>query len=88
MWLPIDTWDADDYQFRGPVKTVTSIDDVLGQRVWRVRITVMRFEDEDADLDVFITERAWEDSEPPAVGQDIEGELWLQGRLWSPGDWV
>ena len=76
-------WDRDNYQFRGPVRDVAAFDGWLGQSGWKVRVGVMQFEDGSADLDVFITERAWASPEPPRVGQDIEGSLWLQGRLWS-----
>ena len=83
IFLPVSDWDRDDYQFRGPVRTVTAFGDWLGQSGWKVRVGVMQFGDESADLDVFVTERAWTGGEPPRVGQDIEGTLWLQGRLWS-----
>ena len=79
-----DIWDRDDYRFRGPVRSVTAFDDWLGQSGWKARVGVMEFEGKSLDLDIFITERAWDDSEPPRVGQDIEGGLWLQGRLWYP----
>jgi hypothetical protein len=82
-FLPINEWDSDDYSFHAPVKAVEEFKDWLGQDGWRVRATVMRFGDEDADLDIIITQRAWSGNEPPQVGQDIEGQLWLQGYLWA-----
>lgn len=85
LLLPVPEWDVDDYSFRGPIKSVQPVEDMLGQSGWRVRVTVMRFGDQDADLDILVTERVWSGSEPPAVGQEIEGQLWLQGRLWSVG---
>ena len=85
MFLPVDEWDVDDYQFRAPVKSVVPFERWLGQDGWRVSATVMRFGEQDADLDILITRRAWTGTEPPQVGQDIEGRLWLQGRLTSPG---
>ncbi len=82
--LPLPEEDRDDYYFRGTIREVEPFsNDWLGQSGWQVRVTVMRFDDEDADLDVFITRRAWSGSEPPSVAQDIEGSLWLQGRLWT-----
>ena len=83
MFRPIAGWDRDDYQFRGPVRSVAAFDGWLGQSGWKVRVAVAQLEDESAELDVFVTERAWRGGEPPCVGQDIEGSLWLQGRLWS-----
>lgn len=82
--MPVSEWDVDDYNFRAPVKSVTAFTDWLGQDGWRVRATVMRIGDEDVDLDILVTRRAWEGEAPPQVGQDIEGLLWLQGYLWSP----
>ena len=83
IFLPVTDWDRDDYRFRGPVRDVTAFDQWLGQSGWRLRVGVMEFEGENADLDVFVTERAWHGDEPPRIGQDIDGRLWLQGRLWS-----
>lgn len=84
MFLPVTDWDEDDYSFHAPVKSVIAFQDWLGEDGWRVRATVMRFGDEDADLDIMITRRAWTGQTPPEVGQDIEGRLWLQGYLWMP----
>lgn len=84
VFLPVSGWDVDDYSFHAPVKSVTEFKDWLGQDGWRVRATVMRFGDKDADLDILITRRAWSGEAPPQVGQDIEGRLWLQGYLWMP----
>lgn len=86
VFLPISGWDIDDYSFRAPVKSVEEFKDWLGQDGWRVCATVMRDGDEDADLDILITRRAWSGEAPPQVGQDIEGRLWLQGYLWMPGE--
>ena len=85
IFAPIEDWDRDDYWFRGPVRTVEAFEDWLGQSGWRVRVCVMRMDTEDAELDVFVTSRAWSGDQPPQVGEDIEGTLWLQGRLWWIG---
>jgi hypothetical protein len=84
MFLPVDAWDKDDYKFRAPIKQVKEFQDLLGQDGWKVRTTVFRFGDADADLDIVITRRAWGGDAPPQAGQDIEGTLWLQGYLWYP----
>ena len=83
IFLPVVDWDRDDYQFRGPVRGVAAFDEWFGQSGWKVRVGVMQFGEESTELDVFVTERAWNGGEAPRVGQDIEGSLWLQGRLWS-----
>ena len=83
VFLEVDEWDRDDDSFRGPVLDVSAISDWLGQPGWRVRVCIMRFSDvEDAELEIFVTRRAWTHPEPPQAGRDIEGTLWLQGRLW------
>ena len=81
--LPIPQWDADDFMFRGPVKTVKPFSGFLGQDGWLVGVTVMRFSNAQADVDlnIVITSRAWAGEAAPEVGQDIEGGLWLQGYL-------
>lgn len=84
MFLPVDEWDKDEYKFRAPIKQVKSFQDYLGQDGWKVRATIFRFGDEDGNLDIVITRRAWKGDAPPQVGQDIEGTLWLQGYLWFP----
>ena len=92
MFVPITEWNQDDYWFRGPVLKVEpfskeTFNDMLGQSGWQVRVKVMRFSDEedyeDAELEIVVTQRAWSGSEPPKVGQDVEGRLWLQGYLWN-----
>ncbi len=84
LLLPVTGWDVDDYEFRARVKSVEPFADWLGQDGWRVRATVLRFGDDDGDLDIFVTRRAWSGEVPPASGQDIEGRFWLQGWLSTP----
>lgn len=83
MFIPVEKYDKDDYEFRALIKQVTEVTDFLGQDGWRVRATVMRPDYGDADLDIVITRRVWKGDSPPQVGQDIEGTLWLQGHLWN-----
>lgn len=87
--MPITEWDKDDYSFRGPIRSVKEVN-MLGNRAWLVRATVLRpggYKTEDVDLDIVVTERIWKGDSAPEVGQDIEGTLWLQGRLWYPHAW-
>ncbi len=87
MLIPVPEWDRDDYSFRGPVKSVEPFIGFLGQAGWKVSVTVLRglgSEADDIDLDIFITRLAWQGDAPPQPGQDIEGTLWLQGRLATP----
>ena len=83
--LPTEEGDIDEYEFRGPVKAVEGIE-MLGQPAWKLRTTVTRDleTNDDVDLDIIVTHKAWEGGKPPKVGEDIEGFLWLQGFLWMP----
>jgi hypothetical protein len=84
MFMQVDGWDIDDYSFRGPIKSVKDVHgEILGQEGWFVRVTVLRFDDNDFNLDILITKRSWQGDSSPAIGQDIEGRLWLQGYLWD-----
>lgn len=77
--LPIDEWDRDDYFFRGPILSVREME-MLGEPAWLLEVTVLRFS-EDVNLNILVTRRVWEGDEPPQVGEDVEGKLWLQGHL-------
>jgi len=84
FFLQIDGWDVDEYRFRGPVKSVKETPfDILGQSGWIVRVTVIKFRNNNIDLDILITRKVWKSDRAPFIGQDIEGSLWLQGYLWS-----
>lgn len=81
--------DRDDYQFHGPVVEVRETE-LLGEPAWRVRAVVLREsdagQDKDIVLEILVTRRVWRGDRPPAVGEDIEGSLWLQGHLWLVHD--
>jgi hypothetical protein len=85
MLLPIAQWDRDDFQFRGPVTAVKQVPDVLGQDAHLVTVVVVRGAGgaPDQELEILITSRAWTGEEPPRVGQQVEGQMWLQGYLWN-----
>jgi|WetSurMetagenome_2_1015567.scaffolds.fasta_scaffold00086_7 hypothetical protein len=88
MFMTADGMDADDYVFRSQIKTVRNIDgNVLGQAGWFITVKIRTFNSYDFDLAILITERAWQSDVPPAVGQDIEGRLWLQGYMCYPPLW-
>lgn len=74
--------DADDYVFRGTIRHVSAVRDWLGQDGWKLRTTVMRFDDDvEAELDIVVTARAWKAAAKPRIGLEIEGRLWLQGYV-------
>jgi len=83
IFLPVEGWDRDEYQFRGAIKEVKPFP-MLGQDGWLVTVCVMRYLDEsdrELDLRVLVTPRVWKESRPPRVGEDVHGTLWLQGYL-------
>ncbi|WP_282754074.1 hypothetical protein [Desulfuromonas thiophila] len=83
MLLPTDDGDWDEYSFRGEVLQINPFSNFLGQNGWCVRVRVMRDMPDDLDLEIRITEKVWQGTQPLRVGDDIEGTLWLQGFLWS-----
>lgn len=83
--LPVEDWGEDDWDFRGPVKSVKETR-FLDQPAWRLRVTVMR-QEQDIDLEILVTGRAWKSPSAPVVGEDVEGRLWLQGTLWHAHAW-
>lgn len=84
LLLPRAQGDRDDYIFRGPIREVR-LEVMLGQPVWRLRVTVLRAGDADIDIDVIVTRKVWRSDHAPHVGDDIQGSLWLQGRMWMQG---
>jgi hypothetical protein len=71
----------DDAQFQGVIEAIASfLHD--GQTIYRLEMTVMRPDDQSFRLPVFISEYAL-DGYVPQLGEDVEGLLWLQGRIHS-----
>lgn len=84
--LPVAQWDRDDYQFRGTIKAIKPFP-MLDQDGWLLTVCVLRdFDatDREFDLRILVTPRVWKESQPPRIGEDVSGTLWLQGYLWSP----
>ncbi|WDP91060.1 MAG: hypothetical protein HUN04_15700 [Desulfobacter sp.] len=85
--IPREDLAKDDYEFQGPVKSVTELHEtMLDQRVWRIRVTVLRPSDADFDIDLYVPENKLADGCVPSVGDDVRGILWLQAYLWLPGE--
>lgn len=70
---------SDDFSFQAPVKEVAAFE-FDGQTVWRLRATVLRCPQNDLDIEIHAP-RAVIDGSPPEVGEDIAGNIWLQGYL-------
>lgn len=69
----------DDAQFQGVIDALDSFEHD-GQRVYRMEMVVMRPDDEEFRIAVFASEHVL-DGYVPRLGEDVEGILWLQGRI-------
>ena len=76
------------YHVQGPVRRVERYSgNLFGRVVWQVRTTVSRgafVNDQDFNIDIFLTDHVLGDRPLPAVGDDIRAVIWLQGRVWWP----
>jgi len=86
--LPRESVAPHGYEFRGPVVQIRDyLGDVLGQRLWLVRVTVARIgegNDTNVNLDIALTEAVLNGRPLPAVGDDVQGFILLQGTIWLP----
>jgi hypothetical protein len=69
----------DDAQFQGVIDALDSFEHD-GQRIYRMEMVVMRPEDKEFRIAVFASEHVL-DGYVPQLGEDVEGILWLQGRV-------
>lgn len=72
----------DDAQFQGVIDALDSFEHD-GQRIYRMEMVVMRPDDEEFRVAVFASEYVL-DGYVPRLGEDVEGILWLQGRVIGP----
>jgi hypothetical protein len=72
----------DDAQFQGVIDALDSFEHD-GQRIYRMEMVVMRPDDEEFRIAVFASEYVL-DGYVPRLGEDVEGILWLQGRVIGP----
>jgi hypothetical protein len=69
----------DDAQFQGVIEALDSFEHD-GQRIYRMEMVVMRPDDGEFRIAVFASEHVL-DGYVPQLGEDVEGILWLQGRI-------
>jgi len=72
----------DDAQFQGVIDALDSFEHD-GQRIYRMEMVVMRPDDGEFRIALFASEHAL-DGYVPQLGEDVEGVLWLQGRVIAP----
>lgn len=78
-FAPFDRGDVDDYVFRTRAKAVTATA-FDGRAVYRIRAPLFRRDGEDVDVSLYAADRVL-DGVVPDAGDDLEGVLWLQGRV-------
>lgn len=73
--------ERDEYSFRGSILSVKN-ETMMGLSIYLITIDALRnIDDETFELPVIVSHKAWKESEVPKVGDEIEGILWLQGRM-------
>lgn len=76
------------YELRGPVVQVRkTLNELLGQSVWLVRVIVARIGDGNdvkVNLDVAVTAAVLNGRPLPEVGDDVQAFVLLQGSIWIP----
>jgi hypothetical protein len=70
--------DAPFYALRGPIKAVEPARTWRGRTILRLLVTAARLKDGDLDVLVCLNAARWE-GDPPRVGDDVEGQVWLHG---------
>ncbi len=80
--LPFARGLCDEAEFQGVIDAIDMFEHD-GQKIYRLEIVVMRPDDEDFPLPVFVSERGL-DGYVPRLGDDVEGVLWLQGQILGP----
>lgn len=86
-FFPITEWDKDDYSFRGTIEEVFNIETTFGNKGWICRTKVLKSgfgDDIEYSIDILVTDMIWNEDNPPKVGDDIDGSVWLQGRMIEP----
>lgn len=79
-FFPFERGDVDDYSFQTRVKDVEETS-FGGNPVYRLLVPLFRTDEEgDVDIYLYASERVLGEY-VPEVGDDIEGVLWLQGRV-------
>lgn len=78
-FLPRSGEYCDDAEFGGVIEKVESFQHA-DKTIYRLEIVVIRHDDEDFRLPVFVSEAAL-DGYIPRLGEDVRGVMWVQGYL-------
>jgi len=71
----------DEAQFQGVVDAIESFEHD-GQTIYRLEMIVLRPDDHECRLPVFVSEHVL-DGYVPRLGEDVEGTMWLQGQIFG-----
>ena len=81
-FFPQKNGNPDDFEFQGPVASVDLLQ-AWGHPIYRLEVTVMRDahgeEDVPFTIPVYVAEHNLPEGYRPRVGDDVRGQLWLQG---------
>jgi hypothetical protein len=81
VYLHEEPPDQDYAEYRGRLHEAREIE-FMGLKAWKVSIVFLRsISNKDVPMTMVITSRAWTHDFPPVVGMDVEGLLWMQGRM-------
>lgn len=71
------------YSLAGTVRDVSPYPEMLGVKVWRLRVTAARLAGGDFDLDLFVTSVTLGGQPVLVAGQSLTATAWLQGYISS-----
>lgn len=85
-FIRIDSWDRDDYSFSGIIQKVQEIDiSISSEKGWicttRVLVEGSAEDEKKYDMDILVTQKTWHETQTPKAGDDIEGSVWMQGKV-------
>lgn len=82
IFFPAPGANPDDMCFRGDVVALEERE-VCGQAAWLIKVRLTQAGESDLILPILFTLAALR-GPLPAVGDEVDGVLWLQGSLWGP----
>lgn len=82
VFVPAENANPDDWCFQGAVVAIDERE-ICGQAAWLIKVRLTQADESDFVLPILCPHAALRDS-LPAVGDEVDGVLWLQGSLWGP----
>lgn len=82
--VPWKGGEPDDLEIRGPVEAIDLLE-AWGEPLYRLQVRVHR-EEPEVVLPVYARARTFREGKVPRVGDEIQGVVWLQGRIATQAD--